>query len=762
MRDSETSISSRQAAGLGAVRPAAGLGRLGRRATASIVAAASVTATLLALLAPPAGAVTGHNPVGAVDSVTVAPATGMITVTGWAADVDDPTDPLRVEIHDNGPYAIAVIARTYRPDVSVAVPKVGAYHGFTVRFAAKTGLHQVCAIALNHAGGVNTQVGCRTVRVSNDPVGALESAPQQPGGLLVTGYALDPNVAGPVLVRTYLDGRYAAGGQAAIGRPGLQTGYPSAGVNRGFSIFTPAKAGNHTVCAYALNLGAGTVNTRIGCKTVTIAVDPVGSVATIARIELSNVVTVSGWTLDPDTAAPIKVQITSDGVNRQLLTANQAAAGSSASWPRYGTNHGYSAGVSIDGNEHIVCAVALNTLVGKDISLGCSRITTSGTSAPAAPTGLSAWPGSKVISLNWTAARAVASPVTSYEITVVPGNRVITVAGAAVSAPVTGLTNGVTYSFSIRAINALGRSSVAVVIGSPSNIPPQVNPAPVSTSHYVRNITGNAAIDIPLMRKMGAIDASYNPSGHSYLVLLQIGGQDEYSQGVLLSAIARYVSYPTVVSAMKAYLDGYATTQKPYAPLTLAVGTNSDVDVSSSAGASWARNVVNPVAAYATRYSGATVAGANDIEPGFSATASQSRAWVSGYLGATTTKYVFNGSADGCSTSSAGSHCNNGWTAADLQWLSGGAAPTRTISLPQIYNYAMPLQWKNISLTGTSAGRPRIYFGGPLTEVTACGQAGSCGSISNVDAWNRLWSAISSTAATKQSEMPHGTDLRIN
>ncbi|HEX8768868.1 MAG TPA: hypothetical protein VF714_10885, partial [Jatrophihabitans sp.] len=163
-----------------------------------------------------------------------------------------------------------------------------------------------------------------------------------------------------------------------------------------------------------------------------------------------------------------------------------------------------------------------------------------------------------------------------------------------------------------------------------------------------------------------------------------------------------------------------------------------------------------------TRYPGMVIAGANDIEPGFSATVAESRAWVSGYLAATTSKYVFNGSADGCSTSTPGTRCNNGWTMADLQWVSGGAAPTRTISLPQIYNYAMPLQWKNISLTGTAAGKPRIYFGGPLTEVTACDQAGTCGSISNVDAWNRLWSAISSTTATKQSEMPHGTDLRIN
>jgi hypothetical protein len=266
-----------------------------------------------------------------------------------------------------------------------------------------------------------------------------------------------------------------------------------------------------------------------------------------------------------------------------------------------------------------------------------------------------------------------------------------------------------------------------------------------------------------MMRKTGATDAANNPSGHSYLVLLQIGGQDEYDQGALLSATARYVSYPAVVSGVKAYLDGYSSAQKASAPLTLAIGTNNDVDVNASAGVSWARNIVNPVASYsASRYPGTIIAGANDMEPGFSANVSETRAWLTGYLGATTARFVFNGSADGCSTYTAGGGCNNGWSMADLQWLGGGASPARTINLPQIYNSAMPKQWKNISLTGTNAGKARIYFGGPLTEVTACTQAGSCGSISNVDAWNQLWTAISSTTATKQSQMPHGTDLRIN
>ncbi|MEO6501817.1 MAG: fibronectin type III domain-containing protein [Jatrophihabitantaceae bacterium] len=946
----------------------------GRRAARPILAVSAVAVTALALLAPVAGAVSGANPIGVLDTVSVRPSDGVVTISGWTADLDDPTDPLRVEIYDNGSYATAVIARDTRPDVSVSVPTVGANHGFTVSYAGKTGVHEVCALALNHVGGVNTQLGCRTVRVSNDPVGVLEVSPQRPGGFLVSGYAIDPNApTSAVLIRTYLDGKYHSGrpagatrtgipaeyasagsshgfsfllpmtagvhqlcvyamnigagavnlrlgcrtvtminnpvgalegnqlqpggflatgyaldpdvtssiavrvyldgrwvasgtaaaprpdlltrypangqnhgfsifapvpagvhqlcaygmnvgagtvntrfgcrtvtminnpvgalesaplkpggfqatgyaldpdttasitvriyldgkyvanGTAAAARPDLQASYPKHGQNHGFSIFTPASAGTHQLCAYGMNVGAGTVNTRFGCRTVSRTSDPIGSGASIARVGTSNAIAVSGWALDPDTASPIKVQVTSDGVSKQLLTANLANSGSTTAWPSYGGSHGYSANVSLDGFEHTVCVAAVNLGEGKDVTQGCKLITTSGATAPAAPTELSAVPGSKMVNLGWIAARSVASPVTSYQITVTPGERVVTVAGTAVSAAITGLTNGVQYTFSVRAVNALGRSSVVAVKATPTSIPLQVTPAPISTSHYVRNLTGNLTTDTTLMRQMGAGDASRNPSGHSYLVLLQIGGQDEYRGGTLLSATSRYVSYPAVVSAMKAYLDGYATTQRASAPLTLAIGTNNDIDVSYSAGVSWARNIVNPVAAYAaSRHPGVIIAGANDIEPGFSATVSESRAWVSGYLGATSSKYVFNGSADGCSTYAPGSGCNNGWTQADMQWVSGGAAPTRTISLPQIYNYAMPLQWKNISLTGTAVGKPRIYFGGPLTEVTACDQAGTCDSIGNVDAWNRLWNAISSTTATRQSQMPHGTDLRIN
>ena len=42
------------------------------------------------------------------------------------------------------------------------------------------------------------------------------------------------------------------------------------------------------------------------------------------------------------------------------------------------------------------------------------------------------------------------------------------------------------------------------------------------------------------------------------------------------------------------------------------------------------------------------IAGADDMEPGFRASAYETGRWLRGYLSATTARFVFNGSADGC------------------------------------------------------------------------------------------------------------------
>ena len=230
----------------------------------------------------------------------------------------------------------------------------------------------------------------------------------------------------------------------------------------------------------------------------------------------------------------------------------------------------------------------------------------------------------------------------------------------------------------------------------------------------------------------------------------------------MLSAGVRFVTYSTLVKDVDAYVDGYHSAQKSSAPVTIALGTNNDIDVNATSGAGWANSLVDPVRSHAHSYVDLTVAGANDIEPGFRANYSQTKAWLRGYLGATPAPFIFNGSADGCSYYATNGGCNNGWTMRGLQYLAGGAAPTRILDLPQIYNSAMAGQWKYISLTGIVNGGPRINFAGPLTELTACRQAGGCGSYAGHTAWSELWGELQSDKRLKVSSLPYSTDLRID
>jgi hypothetical protein len=700
-----------------------------------------------------------NNPIGSIDSAHQVP--GGIRLDGWALDLNS-ASAVSVFLYVDGKYSTRVSAAVSRADLAAHYPTVGGGHGYSLIVAAGPGKHTVCAYAINIGLGTNSLLHCSILVLRDVPVGTVDTVRQQPGGLSLGGWAIDAFSTAPDTVRMYVDGRYTMATVASVSRPSLLSSYPNMGASHGFTAFVPVPAGKHTVCGYVINPRHAT-NLALRCSTFTRIVNPIGVSSGIARVGITNSISVSGWALDSDSAGTVTIRVTSDGKVLQNIPANVAYPSIATVWPAYGGNHGFSSNLTLNAGEHTVCTTAINIGQGISTVLGCAKILTSGEGAPAVPASVTAWAGSKSVTIGWVAPRSDNAPITSYQVKIIQRGTVITVGGSATGVVVPGLTNGVHYTFSVVAVNTFGPGSASLTGAIPTNIPPQVTPAPVSTSHYLRNLTGSTASDAALMRSMGATDASHDPSGHSYLVLLQVGGQDEINKGAILSATSRFVSYAGVVNAMKAYLDGYATRQLPYAPLTLAIGTNNDVDVSTSAGISWAHNVVNPVVAYAAaHHPGVVVAGANDMEPGFSATVAQSRAWLTGYLSATSTKFVFNGSADGCSTGVAGSGCNNGWRMADLQWVSGGASPTRTISLPQIYNYAMPQQWKYISLTGTNAGRPRINFGGPLTEATACGQAGSCGSISNVVAWAQLWSAISSSAATRQFQMPHGTDLRIN
>ncbi len=94
----------------------------------------------------------------------------------------------------------------------------------------------------------------------------------------------------------------------------------------------------------------------------------------------------------------------------------------------------------------------------------------------AAPTGVAASAGNAAASTSWTAPwSSGGSPITSYTVTASPGGATATVSGSppATSAIVTGLTNGTSYTFTVRATTAAGTSPAS----APSNAVVPVAPS---------------------------------------------------------------------------------------------------------------------------------------------------------------------------------------------------------------------------------------------------------------------------------------------
>ncbi|HZC72940.1 MAG TPA: fibronectin type III domain-containing protein [Jatrophihabitans sp.] len=696
------------------------------------------------------------SPVGALEAAVSR--SGKLHVVGWTYDRSAPTVALNVTIKVDG-TAHSVLANVARADVARKHPVAGKNHGFVADYTVREGSHKVCVTAHDLGYGSDVTFPCRTGVLNFTPTATITALTAETTGATLRGWARDPDTKAPIDVSITADGHAVK--TITAGRAGKTHD------GHNFLLYVPLKSGTHRVCAVGLNVVYGTHNSAPACRTITLALRPIGAFGSLKRGSDPDNLVVTGWTLDPDTTLPIKVEVQLDGNPPRTVLANVDRPDVAKVYRRFGPNHGISVVLKAAGQgEHTVCLTALNVDGGSDRSLGCKLIIAVNPVAPSAPRNVAAIAGYGGAEVTWSRPRSDGgAPWTKYTVVAHPGGRSITVGSGTTTATVTGLASRTTYYFTVRAVNVAGTSAAGTSpkVKTQANPPPQTTPAPVSTSRYIRNIYGASDTDRAKMRREGAHDAYYNPSGHGYLVLLDIGGQDQVNGGVVLSATTRFVSYGDLVADLKAYAAGYHSKQRKSAPVTIAIGTNNDMDVSYGSGKAWATKVVKPLVTYVhNHFIGITVAGANDIEPGFRATYRHTKAWLSGYLSATQAPFVFNGSADGCSWTAINGGCNNGWRMTGLYRLAAGAAPVRMLNLPQIYNTTMASQWKYISLTGVAAGSPRIHFGGPLTEWTACKQANSCGSLTGRTAWSTLWNNLQSDRRLKVKSLPYSTDLRID
>ena len=96
------------------------------------------------------------------------------------------------------------------------------------------------------------------------------------------------------------------------------------------------------------------------------------------------------------------------------------------------------------------------------------------TNPPGAPASVTAIPGNASAAVSWTAPADTGSyPISTYQVTATPGGR--SCMTSALTCEVSGLTNGATYTFTVKALNGAGWSPAS----SPSNsVTPQADPKP--------------------------------------------------------------------------------------------------------------------------------------------------------------------------------------------------------------------------------------------------------------------------------------------
>jgi hypothetical protein len=192
--------------------------------------------------------------------------------------------------------------------------------------------------------------------VSGSPIGALDSVTPGIASVRVSGWVIDPDTRGAARVHVYVD-KGGIATTAARARPDLARVYPRYGPAHGFIVVLHAAPGVHRVCAYGLNVVGAGRTTTLGCRTVAVTHSPIG--VTEALVGRAHSVRATGWLIDPDTTAAVRVHVYVDrgGV---AATANGMRLDVARRYPRYGARHGFNVTTFANPGRHRVCVYGLN------------------------------------------------------------------------------------------------------------------------------------------------------------------------------------------------------------------------------------------------------------------------------------------------------------------------------------------------------------------------------------------------------------------
>ena len=193
--------------------------------------------------------------------------------------------------------------------------------------------------------------------------GGLGGASVNGGVLTLTGWALDPDLNGPIAVDVYIDGVLT---DSVLANQPWSDGVLEHQGHGFVAQMTPITPFTHEVCAYAHNAGPGPADPLVGCVAVPASLAQ-GALSSVTATD--GVLTVTGWALNPAISGPITVDVQVDGVVSATVVANQPSSDGVASHQ----GHGFTATVAgISPAGHEVCGFGRNDEIGAARSLlGC-------------------------------------------------------------------------------------------------------------------------------------------------------------------------------------------------------------------------------------------------------------------------------------------------------------------------------------------------------------------------------------------------------
>ncbi|WP_175985906.1 hypothetical protein [Microbacterium tenebrionis] len=301
----------------------------------------------------------------ALDEMTAIP--GGVRVRGWAFVPGAADITVKIHVTAGGIWKQTVLADQSRPDVATVYGLSDKTTGYSADVTLPSGSTRVCLRAENPRDGSQREIGCKWLNIPDaGVVGSLDAIRLAPGGTFVAGWATDGDSTSPVKIQVLVDDKWSRTLLANKPRADL-------GASRGFESVISLQPGTRKVCLVAENVGRGS-SLSFPCTWLNIpSGDVLGSVASWNAVPQG--IQVSGWLLDPDTTAPVRVQVLVNNKWSRTIVADAYSEAGMAQYPQYGTAHGLQQRIPLSAGWNKVCLIADNVGGGAPRDLGCRTTT---------------------------------------------------------------------------------------------------------------------------------------------------------------------------------------------------------------------------------------------------------------------------------------------------------------------------------------------------------------------------------------------------